>query len=804
MIPTSATAGVNRAPMLPIVLAASTGIVAALFFEISVSLMVLLIIAALLLTVVVLMRPNLRRFSFMTLLIAIAMIFLYITSQSIDRPARRAIRTLIERSDSCFVVGTVARIVSDTYGSVAEIERALLANEIDTLHIRELKVRVRLDSSADRGIRPSDVIAVSGKAVCDLREMRNGQAMVAAKISQRTACNLIADSLGLSHVSRDGVSWARMFFNIRSEIRGHIDRLFEPDAAALSKALWIGEQYEFSGEFREGLRLTGLTHIFALSGMNVAVVAALAWVLTGLLRIPRRFRLILVFLILLGYCIIGGSSPSLIRATIMAGIVVFGQLLSRRIEFVNLVFAAMFIELALDPLDILTASFLLSYGSVLSIGAFYRPLKQLLPQKMSMLRAAPIRYALEIVIVTIAAQIAILPIQGLLFQRLPLIGGLSNIIAIPGFTALQLLSLLALVLSKVWLPLAVPMIFVVEEFTYLLSSFVHMLSQVPFAGVAVQSTLLMFCAGIVTLAAFSYSLIRRSVKVFLIASLLGANLLIWLPELAVESDCKIAFIDVENGDAILIKDGAHAVLIDAGPRWQEWSAGPRIRRVMREFQIEKLDALILTHPDNDHIGGALDLLEANCVDRLLVNGDKSPSVTFAALVELSSRLRVPVDTLSAGERIEIGDRLKFSVLMPDSQLLFGRERTNQAGLVMRMDCDSSSVLLTADIDSTIEYELLSYGDLLHCDLLKVGHHGSKSSSCDPFLELCSPRMAVISCGRHNVYGHPSPQVIERLHKREIPAFITATHGTIILESHGGSWQRVESGAERLMRWWRLT
>jgi competence protein ComEC len=265
----------------------------------------------------------------------------------------------------------------------------------------------------------------------------------------------------------------------------------------------------------------------------------------------------------------------------------------------------------------------------------------------------------------------------------------------------------------------------------------------------------------------------------------------------------VTFLDVENGDATLISAGGRNVLVDAGPAYGSWSAARRILPVLADRKIDRLDALILTHPDNDHIGGAVELLLEVPVDQIYTNGEPGWSRT-ALEVDLAATQRgKQPQRLSAGDVLNVAPGVTLTVVSPDSARLANEAADNEKSLVMRLDTDGSSMLLPADIDSTVESELAVWGQRVDVDLIKSPHHGSKRSTSDALLAMTTPKVCVISSGRRNPFGHPAPEVLARLAAYHVEVHVTAREGTMTFVASNGGWKQIDSDTENLAREWKL-
>lgn len=259
---------------------------------------------------------------------------------------------------------------------------------------------------------------------------------------------------------------------------------------------------------------------------------------------------------------------------------------------------------------------------------------------------------------------------------------------------------------------------------------------------------------------------RRTVIYLLLIGVTGA---IW--GAALFQNCRstgrslvVTFLDVGQGDCAVIQapDG-RTLLIDAGPRLQRDDAGRRVVwPFLRSEGIQRIAALILTHPDDDHFGGAITLVNRLQISKLFTNGISSDSPLYQYVLQRAKRRGSRVISLHRGDVIRCG-RLKLNVLNPPRHRFLGNDNTgNDNSLVLRLVYGNVRFLFTADAGRLAEYSMLSSGLDLRCDILKVAHHGSNGSTGERLLQVALPKVAVISVGRHNRFGHPHLGTLYRL------------------------------------------
>ena len=253
-------------------------------------------------------------------------------------------------------------------------------------------------------------------------------------------------------------------------------------------------------------------------------------------------------------------------------------------------------------------------------------------------------------------------------------------------------------------------------------------------------------------------------------------------QLTGEEVAAVHFIDVGQGDSVLIQAGEAAVLIDAGERDQ----GQKVCEYLKAAGVQQLDLVIATHPHSDHIGGLPDVIEQFPVEEILMPDlpDEMVPTTavFQRLVESVEQQQIPVTAASAGMEYPLAEGVCLTVLAP----LEPEDDLNNVSVVCRLDCGANSFLFCGDAEEPVEEALLDSAAQVKAQVLKAGHHGSNTSSSGAFLDAVSPSIAVISCGQGNDYGHPHREVLDRLSQRAVTVYRTDQDGTVVLTSDGQS------------------
>ncbi len=554
------------------------------------------------------------------------------------------------------------------------------------------------------------------------------------------------------------------------------ERLPETSGALLA-GLLLGERTSMPPASDEAFRRAGVYHILAVSGFNVALLAGAVFVGLALGGVPRRAAAMVAAAVLVGFALVVGAQPSVLRATVMGLLLLIALPLDRRSQLPNALALAAIGLLLWRPGDLWEPGFQLSFAA--TAGIVY-----LAPWITGALEARGWPRGLAAAVaVSRGAPAAVTPLMAAHFNQLSLVGVVANLAVVPlaaVATTLGMGVLLAALLpgpiaglgfESLWLVL-IALRAVVAAAAALPAAMVHL----PAPGV----TTAVAWYGAMLLAPWAASSRRCRAAVGALLAIV-ATLSAW-PWLApTERRLRVTFLDVGQGDAALIElpDGPR-LLVDGGPGGaRRFDVGERVLApVLWNRPLARLDVVALSHWDIDHSGGLAAVLTRFRVGEFWESGRAPAGApdTVAAL----ARARVPRRALEAGQRLRLGSAV-LTVLGPGPGPPLA---ANDDSLVLRLDWRGLSLVLTGDLGPRGEALLLERAGPLRATTLKVAHHGSRSSSGAALLDAVRPRLAVISVGARNPFRHPSPEVLARLEAAGARVYRTDRDGAVIVESDG--------------------
>ncbi|WP_273379580.1 DNA internalization-related competence protein ComEC/Rec2 [Symbiobacterium thermophilum] len=633
----------------------------------------------------------------------------------------------------------------------------------------------------------------------------------------RQSVYLVMESGPVERMGPGRVDWfRRVAVATRLRLEAVLQQALPEREAALMAGLLFGSRGHLPEDVADAFRGAGVFHLLAVSGGNVAmVVMPLLWLLyrAGL---GRRAAAALAVPAVVFFIFLTGASPSVLRAGLMAVLVLAGDILGRERDALNTLGAAAALLLMGVPGLLFDLGFQLSVAATLGILLLAGPIRGWLePRLARALPGKPPSWLSAGLAATLAAQALVEPLSLHAFGLFSPVGPLANLAVIP-YVGLLVPFGLATVLLGLFAPPAVWLLGVAGRGALVgLVYMVKALASVPLAQVDVGRLPPGWALGWYAALAWAALPEARRIPAALWArlracrravraggALAGALALLaaagaalsWRLALAAPPDAlELVVLDVGQGDAILVKaPGDHAALVDAGPAYEFGTGGGRfdagaavVVPHLRRIGVRRLDLFVLTHPDVDHVGGAGSVLRALPVGQVLVSTPRAEEVHHVSALETARALGVPVRVPQEGEVLRLGEEVFLEVLGPPSPPITGSRSDDNANCVaLRVVYRQVAFLLACDLEAVAEERLVERGRLLRADVLKVSHHGSRFSTGDRFLEAVRPRYAVISAGAGNPFGHPHADVLDRLSRAGAEIWRTDRHGTVTVRTDG--------------------
>lgn len=569
----------------------------------------------------------------------------------------------------------------------------------------------------------------------------------------------------------------RIAVSYRDALRRQLESGLNADVAGLIEGMLLGDYRLLGSRDLRAFRLSGLIHLCAASGLNVAILAVFILWIGKRFRLSQRTILLCQVPLLLTYALAVGLSVPIERATIVALIAAAAFFTGRDFDFMPAMGAAVFYLVLSDPGAATGVSFQLCFASALGMVLLYRPLCELLGSRAPKVTA--------LLAATLAAQLAVAPLLLFHFGEVSMLAPLANLLALPLVAPVMALGMLSSLLWMAGLPLAGPLMTAAALPTRLILCIARTIASPSWSAIHIFPFSPLWMAVFYPALAISFlhtgkwKIMAGYLMIVMIAAavLVGGVLPFSAP--GADSGTRITFIDVGQGDSSLIQASGSSILIDGG------IDEAILARELRSRGVRYLDAVVVSHPESDHIGGLPGALDG-CKVGLLVHPGTKTSGLAGKLLSQAEELGIPIRVMRRGDILKVGE-VELDALGPPEELPEGTGGNNNA-LVIRAAAPGFSLLLPGDVEEEGQGFLLRDSRQLDSDILKVPHHGGFSQGSDEFFSAASPQIAVISVGKDNSYGHPSSRTLDSLERCGPSIYRTDLNGDIVIEVLQGGYK----------------
>jgi competence protein ComEC len=575
---------------------------------------------------------------------------------------------------------------------------------------------------------------------------------------------------------------------VRKSIDNQIKKYNSPETAALLRGLLLADRGEIKYQTKNQFINAGVVHVLSVSGLHVGYIVLIFLVLFG--RMNFIVRSVLTIAGLLCYMFLAGVSPPVFRATVMSIVFIAAFLSNRSTNIFNSISIAALIILLINPNELYNPGFQLSFSAVMAMAI-------ILPYMTQMIDGWNInnKYFKNILLflaVSISAQIGTLPFTFLYFNKFSVVGVIANLLVIPAIGVI-IAAAIATLLFSIMIPLVA---FYLGQATSILSEWtidlIKFSGELTFSFVSVTNySILDLIIFYLLLTIFLFYIVRfesiRSKIILFFIVIANGFILSSLDdsELLPDNYLSILMIDVGQGDSFLIKfPKGQTALVDAGNTTITFDNGERvIIPLLNYLGIKKIDYGIVTHIDSDHYGGFVSLILEEKIAEIIKPEIDSTVDKDVRFEEFIKGRNIPI-TYFQEEKKTLGDAAIYFLYGDKIKYLAG-ESTNNRSALFKLVYGETSFLFTGDVESDVEkYYSNKYRNFLDSEVLKVGHHGSKTSTSEEFLNLISPKLSLISAGFKNKFGHPVLEIMERLKHSGSAILRTDIQKAILLRSDG--------------------
>ncbi len=583
-----------------------------------------------------------------------------------------------------------------------------------------------------------------------------------------------------------------IFEKINKAFNSQIDKLYKDEYSGFMKGILIGNKNELDVQIENNFKTANISHILAISGLHISfIIIGVKFVLDKLIN-SKKIKSFILIIFFIFFWFITGKSISCMRACIMNILVILSSIFYRKNSFyISFIYSLIFI-IVLNPYHIFSVSMWLSYLGTLGIVLLYNLFYKILNKKLKS------KFISKSFALSLSAQILIFPVMIYVFNIFSLNFFIANIVVSFFISYILAIGYISVFISFIFLPFAQVLVHIENLMLYIVFKTAEITSNLPFSKITLVTPSFIFII-LYYILMFYFSIYFKNNKFKMLKVILNLNFRIIVKKLfifitiiilisqinIIDFKLKIYFFDVGQGDCTLIRTPyGKNIIIDGGDgNSDKYDYGEKVvYPYLLDRRIKKIDYLVASHADSDHMGGLIYILENMKVEQILLGIQSQESNQLKDLIDIANKKKVKIIILKAGDEIKIDKDIRIKVLFPIKNNLILENSLNNNSLVFKLKYNNFSMLFTGDIEEIAENELINlYKDNLKSTILKIAHHGSKSSSSKEFLKSVSPQIAVIGVGKKNKYGHPNEEVLLRLKNYGINIYRTDESGEIEIE-----------------------
>ncbi len=567
-------------------------------------------------------------------------------------------------------------------------------------------------------------------------------------------------------------------YNLKENICNIYDDILPQKESNILKAMILGEKQFLDNETIDLYRTSGIYHILAISGLHIGILSLF---LTKIFKfVNRRFGYIFVIIILIFYCIFTGASLSTVRATIMSITVLIAHILFRNPDFISSISLSAIILLIKNPYYLFDIGFLYSYTSIFSIAFLGGRICNIYN----------IKGIYKAFIISFFVCLSIKPITAYYFYNFTILDTLLNIIIIPFMSIVVIIGFISSIAGMFSIPIAKFLIgsvyYILRLFTYICKvvenmNFNNIIIGRPSIFVIISLYIMLFFIGY---AFYDKYLLKKRKKFINIG--MGIFIIFVSISILTPKPFTITMLDVGQGDSIVGINNDGVFLIDGGGN-NNFSTGENIiLPYLKSKGIQTIDFVFVSHNDSDHTKGIIEILHKIKIKNLFLPINNTLDENYETLLNIAKDKNIPIYFLQNGDNLTLGKNLTFDVLHPNKEFLDKDDNNNS--LVLKLNYNNNSVLFTGDIEKQAEEFLLNNNKNLKSDILKVAHHGSKTSTTTDFIKNVTPKDALISCKENNIYKHPSEETLKTLKDANINIYRTDKNKSITIKFYKNNYK----------------
>lgn len=584
---------------------------------------------------------------------------------------------------------------------------------------------------------------------------------------------------------------------VSNSMKIKIEQNLSNETSKLLSGILIGNKSNLQKEIQEDFRNSSLSHVLAISGMHISYIMLGITFVINKMKFNKKVSKIITIFILLFFIILTGKTASVTRACFMSSYIILASLFHKKAHVLASISISLLIILIINPYLILDIGLQLSYGGTIGIVLIYPILKKLKKKKED--KSSKFKKIihkikdkiLDIILITISANLVIFPIVLFHYNTISFTFIISNLLISPIIGIIIILGFISVFASYIISPISKVMFLILQIFLNLLIKIAHFCAELPFSKVYFPTpkiyVIIIYYVFLIFIILARNKIIvikkinKKIIIIFVIIIIILNLILNFIPK-----TFTISFIDVGQGDSMLISTPkGKKILIDGGGSRDEESFNigkQTLIPYLLNKGITKLDYILISHFDSDHVGGILSVLEELKVEKVIIC-EQEENENYRRFKEIVKNKKIKVYVVKKGDNVKIEENILLNILWPKDEKI-KENAINNNSIVAKLNYKNFSILLTGDIEKIAENEILKEyenSNILNANILKVAHHGSKSSSINEFLEKVKPQIALIGVGEKNTFGHPNEGVLKRLENINTKIYRTDKKGEITIK-----------------------
>lgn len=703
-------------------------------------------------------------------------------------PEDQILSNHLEQESRCVIAGKVLRKEDKANSAYIYLKNANL--NVQSEQFFSKKVIIRIKEAPDLGA--GNIIVAEGSLECIQEATNPGQFDTRGYYHTMDVDFFVAaDSISISDSREEFIPSA--LNRIRIQFGRKLDQLV-PDHSGTLSAMLLGDRSMLGEIQKDRFQMSGITHILAISGLHLSLLGMGLYRLMIRLGIPSKAAGAVSVVLLASYTVLTGASVSAQRALLMFGLLMGSRIVGRTYDMLSALSLAGVLILLQNPSYLYYSGFLLSFGAAAALGGVL-PVFKKDHQKEKQKSSLWLRLKKGIGTGLLSGSViwfATLPIVLYFFYEVSVYGLIINLVVIPTVGIILLSGILGGIAGFISMAAGKAILLPAVVLLDIYDQMGRIVQRLPFPTLILGrpdawQIILYYAAGIVILIVWKRRKKERLFQRIILCIVISGMTAVL--SIRMHSGLSVTALDVGQGDALVVQtDSGNTYLIDGGSSSVNQVGRYRIMPYLKSQGIRHLEGVVITHPDSDHFSGILELLEAVAehttslsVKQCLLPAWMEKIEDESGIIAAANRAGVKIQYLKKGDRIHEG-KTKLQVLHPDDKIY--SEDFNAGSLTFILEYGAFSGLFTGDLCGEGEAAVQQLAE--PCDFLKVAHHGSKYSTDELFLQQVQPKISIISCSAKNLYGHPHPDLMERIAKTESETYLTMQGGAITLQTDGES------------------